>query len=480
VLSRSREQRGYDFAAVADYPWTAQWAYEWGADLVMGERSNDELSGIVPGMSFYRGAASQFGKPWGLDFSTWRFWTQSPTEYDAQDRLTGGWSASWFERHLYLAYMGGADVVHMEPAEYFNSSGAPNPLGSTVGEFAAFAIDRHPGRPPPHVPFALIIDRYTGFDPKFGEYLQGDGVWYGQLPYAAGDYLLDNVLQAAYPGHQRHGTLVPGGPHSVAEYRARLAAGEDPRAWEPMGKSRWGDAFDLLTTSANTPALGRHRVLVLATALAMTPELRDRVQRFVANGGVLVISAAQITAADAALVGATLTGTSAQATDSRWIADGASFVEPAFHYARLNLQGAVAVARTAAGDALITRHTVGNGEVYLATPTLFQDDGRERILAIVSKLIDVLAARHAPATVEGPTLLYQLNADSRATTVALYNGEGTTWSGTLRFPLPEGTVRTTEWRSDAAVPYRIEGGEVVVSASVPPYGVRIYALERVP
>ncbi|UXI65867.1 hypothetical protein [Tahibacter amnicola] len=480
VLGRTPEQRGYVFAAVADFPWTAHWAYDWGADLVMGERIIDELSGIVPGMSFYRGAGTQHGKAWGFDFSTWRYWTDSPTEYDAQDRLTGGWSASWFERHLYLAYMGGADVVHMEPAEYFNPSGAPNPLGATVGEFAAFAIDRHPVRPRSHVPFALMIDPYSGFDPKFGEYLQGDGVWYGQLPYADSDHLIDNLLQLAYPGHERHGTLVPGGPQNVAEYRARLAAGEDPRPWEPMGTSRWGDVFDILTTTASTPALVRHRVLALATAQAMTPALRDRVRRFVAAGGVLVINAAQVAPDDASLSGVELTGVTAQSNNSVWLGDGTGFGEPTYRYAKVALQGAAVVARNAAGDPLITRYAIGSGEVYLVTPILFQDDARQQILGIVGKLFDVLAARYAPAAVEGPPALYQLNADDRHTTVALYNGAGSVWSGAVRFPRPTGAFRTVEWRSDASVPHQVDANTLLVPASVPPYGVRIYALERLP
>ncbi len=476
-ITPTPEQRGYRFAAVSDYPWTAPWVLDWGADLVMGERIIDELSGMIPGMSFYRGTARQRGKPWGFDLSTWRYWTNSPTEYDGNDRLTGGWSSSWFKRHLYMGYMGGANVLEMEPAEYFNPAGPPNPLGRVVAEFAEFALERHRERPPEHVPFALIVDRYSAFDPKFGEYLQGNVVWHGRLPYSPGDYMLNNVLRMAYPDHWLHGTLVPGGPHSVAEYRARLAAGEDPRPWEPMGRSRWGDVFNVLDNATTVTGLSKHRVAMLTTHVPVDATLRGHFQQYAQAGGVLVLNAAQVSAADAALIGATLTGQTGQSTSSLWIADGSWFTEPIYTYAKVSLQGATVVARNAEGDPLITRFAVGTGEVYLTTPTLLQDNNRSQILNIGRKLFDVLADRYAPASVEGPSILYQLNADSRVTAVTLVNGGGTTWTGTVSFPVPASAFQAFEWTSDTPVATTTVGGRVVLSASVPPYDVRVYALE---
>jgi hypothetical protein len=478
ILGRTREQRGYGFAAVSDYPWTAHWVLDWGADLVMGERIIDELSGMAPGASFYRGAARQFGKAWGYDLSTWRYWTSSPTQYDSNNRLTGGWSSSWFKRHLMMAYMGGANVIHMEPAEYFSPSGSPNPLGAAVSEFADFALRRHPNRPPEHAPFALVVDRYSGFDPKFGQYMQGNSVWYGRIPYAAGDYMLNNVLRMAYPDHWTHGTLVSGGPQSVSEFRSRLAAGADPRPWEPMGKSRWGDVFNVLNNATTVSGLSKHRVAMLTTHLPVDSVLRAAFQQYVQNGGVLILNAAQVGAADTALTGASLTGQTAQSTSSRWVADGSALTEPAYTYAKLNLQGASVVARNAEGDPLITRYGVGAGEVYLTTPTLLQDNNRSQILNVGRKLFDTLSDRFAPAKVQGPSVLYQLNSDSRVTTVTVLNGAGTTWTGTVSFPVPAGSYKTSEWTRDSSVDSTVAGGQVSVSASVPPYDVRVYALER--
>lgn len=476
IIGTPRSQRGFGFSAVSDYPWTSPWVLDWGADLVMGERIIDELSGIVPGTSFYRGAGRQAGKPWGFDFSSWRYWTSSATEYDSSDRLTGGWSASWFKRHLYLAYMAGANVLHMEPTEFLNPSGAPNPLGVVLRDFSNFALTRHPNRPPEYAPFALVIDRYSGFDPKFGQYMQGNYTWYAKIPYTPGDYMLNNVLQMAYPDHQLHGTLVAGGPQSVSEYRTRLANGEDPRPWEPMGRSRWGDVFNVLNTAAGAGAMSKHRVVMLTTHLPVDSNLRTQFQTFVNNGGVLILNAAQVGSADTVLTGAALTGQTGQSTSAVWLADGSSSTEPAYTYAKLSLQGATVVARNAEGDPLITRYAVGAGEVYLTTPTLLQDNNRTRILNVGQKLFDVLAARYAPATVQGPSVLYTLNSDAHTTTVTILNGSGSTWTGTISFPAPATTYTTREWLGDTAVSSSVSGGQVNVSASVPPYDVRIYAL----
>jgi len=56
------------------------------------------------------------------------------------------------------------------------------------------------------------------------------------------------------------------------------------------------------------------------------------------------------------------------------------------------------------------------------------------------------------------------------------NLSGTTWNGTLSFPQPAATYSVHEWTDDAEVSSSFQNGQIVVSASVPAFDVRVYVL----
>src|SRR5205814_7701032 len=137
-----------------------------------------------------RGAARQHGgRKWGIDLSTWRYWTNGPTEYDAAGHLVSGWSASTVKRHLYASYLAGADLIQNEAATYETPAGL-NPLGQTVRDFADFALNRHRDRGTPYVPMAIMQSHTSGCEPKFGEYARRAQKWYLQAPYTDADRML--------------------------------------------------------------------------------------------------------------------------------------------------------------------------------------------------------------------------------------------------------------------------------------------------
>jgi hypothetical protein len=80
-----------------------------------------------------------------------------------------------FKRNYFIAYMGGANLIHNEAADY--STGALgghslNPLGETVQELHDFAVTRHSARGTPHVPMAIMQQHDSGLEPRFGEWMQ--------------------------------------------------------------------------------------------------------------------------------------------------------------------------------------------------------------------------------------------------------------------------------------------------------------------
>ena len=306
-------QRPYSLAAVTDYSQNTFFAYEMGVDLCLLERSIDELADISTGVAFARGAAGQYNRQWGIDISTWRTSNGMATQFDSQGHLLGGWSPSYLKRHYYIAYMSGAQVLRNEATGYYQANGQLNPFGQANKEFADFALRRHPDVGRPAVPAALLIDHVSGFDPKHWVYNQSDAVWYGDIPYSAGDSMINNFLRLAYPNHWLHG-LTPGAPFadsagnpSLAGFQKYLAAGGDPRPYEPMTFTRWGDTFDIITNRASLDTMSRYKAIIVLGGVVIDKNLHDALQAWVEAGGVLVVNTSQVTSSEESLAGVTLT-----------------------------------------------------------------------------------------------------------------------------------------------------------------------------
>ncbi|MGC4121293.1 MAG: DUF4082 domain-containing protein [Myxococcales bacterium] len=494
-LSQSAQQRGYKWMTVCSFAFSAQYAFDMGSDLVLVERNEDEMSGITPGLAMVRGAARQHGnRDWGIDFSTWRYWNDGPTAYSA-GRLVTGWSTSTFKRNMFIAYMGGSNVIHNEAADYTSgaASGASlNPLGQTVQQFHDFAVKRHPNRGTPYVPMAFLQEHNSGFEPKFGEWMQGNSKWYWKNGYTAGDTLFANLLSFAFPGYNTWGTLPSGAPKvlnsdgsintssTFAAYKQALANGTDPRPWEPFGNSRFGETIDMITNQASLAALQRYKVVVLATGAAMSDAMVGTLTQYVQQGGTVVLTAKQLpsTAAAQTLTGLSFTGGRTSAASETWVADGSSITEKSYNYAIASPTTASIVASTS-GNPIVARNTLGSGAVWTITADFMSDAGNSAILNVAQKVLSNLQTQLSLVQVQGPQLEYLVSTDGGKVIVTLVNTSlsGAAWSGTLSFNLPASSYSVKEWTGDTAVSSSVQSGKVVVNASVPGYDVRVYALE---
>ena len=492
-LARSAGLRGYKWMSVCSYAFCSQYAFDLGADAVLLERNEDEMSGITPGLAMVRGAARQHGdKEWGIDFSTWRYWNNGPTVY-ANGKLVTGWSTSTFKRNLFIAYMGGANLVHNEAADYTTGAAVGstlNPLGQTVQQFYDFAVTRHPDRGTPFVPLALMHDHDSGFEPKFGEWMQGASTWYWNLPYSKGDTMFANLLALAYPGYNTWGTIVASAPWLVGPranidvaatnvaYQQALANGADPRPWEPMGNSRWGESFDLITDQVTLSGLRHYKAVVLATSAPVGDPLLAALTQYATDGGTVVVNAKQLGVSAESFTGLHLNTSSATATSVTWVPDGSTLSEASFVYTVATATTASVVAQ-AGGNPIVTKNSVGAGAVYVTTPDYLVNTGATQILNVGQKLLDMLIGQVAPVVVSGPALEYLISTDGGRIVVTLVNTDlgGAAWSGTLTFAQPVSAYSVKEWTSDASVASSAANGRVVVNATVPAFDVRVYVLD---
>ena len=467
-------------AAVTDYSPNVFDAYGLGVDVGLLERGVDELGDVATGIAFLRGAGRQYDRPWGIDLSTWRTSADSATRFDADGKQTGGWSPSYLRRHMYAAYMAGAHILQIEPTVYYGVDGAPNPFGLTVKRFADFALRRHPDVGTPVVPTALLLDVHSGFDPKHGPYNQQHAVWYQDIAYSAGDFMIDNFLKLAYPDHWRHGTA-PGAPFATpGGYQRFLASGADPRPFEPMPSTRWGDTFDVVLSTVPASALQRYKVVVLLGDVVVDARLRRNLEPWVRAGGTLVVNVGQVTSADETLLGVRLGGADLGGTTSRWLSDRTAFAEQPFRYRSVVPGAARVLATSGDGAPLITSNAVGAGRVILTTPDHLQTTARDRLLDVGARLFDELNREHAPAMVSGPGAQYMFSTAPGRLITTIINNSGATWNGAITASIPGAVAAVREYTADTAAVCTRAGSVATVTGSVPAYDLRIFAIEYAP
>lgn len=494
-LEGGAERRGYKWMSLCAFAFCPQYAYDLGSDAVLLERNNDEVSGMSPGLAMIRGAARQHGgREWGVDISTYRYWNGGPTVFDPSGKLVSGWSPSTFERNLFAAYMSGAHILKVEAADYTTGATVDglNPLGLAVRDFADFSLRRHPQRGTPHVPMAIVQDHLSGFEPRYGEFDQTPNKWYRKRPYTPGDQMLDGLLELAFPGHASWGAIAPAAPWRVtggdgqvdvpasqAAYRKALADGADPRSWETMSSTRWGESVDVITDRARLETLQRYSVVVLSLSDRGSPELWTDLMEYVRRGGQLVVNADQVPEGGEEFAGVRFTGERHRANAATWTADGSPIAEQPYDYDVAVPESATVVATTSLGHPLVTKRVFGNGTVYVATPDrLLGVEGRG-VLNTGVRLLDQLHRDTAKVVVEGAPIQYLINTDGPRTIVTLINTDATggEWRGTLRFPAPAGPYAVREWTRDTEEAASVRDGQLSAEVTVPGYGVRVFALE---
>ena len=483
-LRQPPSDRAYKLAAVTDHAPSVYRAFELGVELQLLERGIDELGDLSTGIAFLRGAARQYGRAWGIDFSSWRSSISSATTYSDAGVLQGGWSSSYLRRNYYAAFAAGARTIQNEAAIYRYPGGRLNPFGDVTQEFAGFALRRHPDVAQPIVSTAILIDHHAGFDPKHGVYNQSDSVWYQDIPYSGGDHMMDNFFRLAFPQHWLHG-LAPGAPFAdsagvpnEAKFRAFLLAGGDPRPYEPMPSTRWGDNLDVITNQVPAEALTYYKVIVLVGDVTLDTRLRLALRDWVNRGGILAVNASQMVAADEDLVGVTLQSAPLKtASSSRWLPSNSSVNEPGYDYFSVRATTADVLAVNEVNDPLITRRRIGAGEVYLTTPDRLQSRARDQILPIGKQLLDSLFLRVSPARVNGPPVEYVVSEAAGKTVVTLINNSAAEWVGEVVIRRPNGFNRVMEYLSDQPLEFKSSRRAVTVATRLPAFEVRVIALE---
>jgi hypothetical protein len=219
--------------------------------------------------SFIRGAGKQYGVPWFGNASVWnRSGYKTYGDAGPDHGPTKGTSLNLLKRLMYSHILYNCVFAGFE-AGWLEGDGL-----SAIGRIqqAAQRWVRENGQPGVMLtPVAVMVDFLAGW--TFPRHLYtGDlyRVW-GNLPYAAGDYLTDGVLDMLYPGYQNSSYF-----HDESGF---------------IAPTPYGDVADCLLSDAPGWLLARYPALVVAGELDGGTELCDKLSAYVEGGGCLVITA---------------------------------------------------------------------------------------------------------------------------------------------------------------------------------------------
>jgi hypothetical protein len=436
-------------------------------------------------LAFVRGAARQYGA--SLFYYHAPNFGDTATTFTNQQNFAGpnyfhhsrygptmGPSLSWYRKSYFLYYMGGVSAVYLEQGfdQFFKPGPGEhsyqlNPLGRITHEFMRFA-ERRPDRGVPYTPVAFLLDPAHGWEMTDWPHLP-----FGVSPLGRHDRALRELFLAAY--------------HPAAEVEGEPATADR----QAFVNSAFGDIFDVLVTDEReTRAFDAYRALVVSGRINWTPALVERLRKYVAAGGTLLVNSAQAEGLPADLLGVRASGSTAEADEAECLSPGeerADLSGQVFRYERIEPRGAEVLLRTKGGDPLVTVNRAGRGRVvYCAVPDLLGLD--ERLVPAAAHALAHLFSNVSPVRVEGD-VEYMVNRNERGWVVTLINNRGVykpqqglaqvrrDEQADVTLGLREGRVASaSEWTNEVRLEPKAEGGREAVRLSVPAGGVRIVEL----
>ncbi len=472
-----------------------------GVDCVIVERSNDDIEDLQTAVAFARGASRQYGCEWGIDLSLW--WG---VFYGCVPDL----NASLYTRHLWQSFLGGSQAYRIEGgAMHFGPEG-PGTVARAVDDFGSIAkgLDRGVAETPVAV---MLAENHGWMTPAY--WRTRNEAWnYARIPYRQGDRGVDGIFGAAFPGSVYAMDPFPLGSYKVddpkaspyalsciteefapapedaynaeppipfgrhehrkAAYEDFMAGKKDPSPYRPMGDSRWGDVFDVLTTPAPQETLNRYQVLVLAGQMDHQDSLNARLKAFVEGGGILVWCAGQATPDDTELTGVAMEPELRVGRAWSW-RDGPAQAE-AFRYCPAKpVEGTETLASTPSGDPVVVCRKLGKGSVCTVLVPWYEA-GHTPLARVSLFLLDEVIGAVQPVKVEGTPVQWLSTRGEGHRTILVSNNDGAEWKGTV-------TVRNSDKDpavckdliSNESVDFTQNGSERMLQLAVPPYGVRI-------
>ncbi|MGB9597334.1 MAG: hypothetical protein ACPL7B_13720, partial [Candidatus Poribacteria bacterium] len=222
--------------------------------------------------AFIRGAGKQYGVPWFGNVSVFNRWGYKNYASIGDDHSpTKGTSLSLMKRLMISHILYNCMLVGFESG-WFNGNEL-TPIGHLQKEIKQW-VGENDQLGIMQTPVALMLDFFSGW--SFPRHLYTEDIYrvWGNLPYNAGDYLTDNVLDMLYPNYQDSSYF-----HDESGF---------------MTPTPYGDIADCILSDAEQWLLDRYSVIILAGEISGGLELRDKLQSYIEQGGTLIITSGNL------------------------------------------------------------------------------------------------------------------------------------------------------------------------------------------
>jgi hypothetical protein len=471
--------------------------------LLTIERANDDVDDLQTGISFFRGAAKQYGKKWGVDLSLW--WG---CVYGCIQEMP----YLYHKRHLYLSWYSGAEHFRIEGSELFfdKNSNNPNKIVECLDQFGNYIKTHKRGKP--IVPVAVILPEDHGWiTPSY--WRTTNIVWnYARIQYRQGQRAIDGFFSMAYPGSNFYNDPFSMGKYQSenppastfalsfispeftpdtsdvfrAEYPVNFGMFSNRREaqetiireqietseFRPMGNSKWGDIIDVFTSEAGSATLEEYKVIVLLDQVKLDERLAAKLRNAMENGSTVIAAAGVITTEFSDLTGAEMTPI--LAVGSAWKFGINSYESEPFRYIPAKITTAKRIAEAQDGSPLIIENKIGKGRLVTSLVPWFEGSPAP-LCDAMEKMFDEYITKVLPARIEGMPVEYLTTKDNEYFNVIVSNNSGSTWSGkicpgfdikNLKDPVELITGNTMKYQNNS---------ERSILAVIPPYEIRVFS-----
>lgn len=525
-IMKARPRDGkYKMMGIAGNPGTIPMLCEMGMDTCLTEMCIASLCDIYPTIAMTRGFSHQHGKTWGLDFS---HWTRSgPTMYDDHGKRIAGWSESYLERNLYIAYLSGANVLRIEEvaARQESSSHAPwknfsvmldknrkaklTPTGKVLKKFSDFTSMTLTDRGKPYIPVAFMSDKHSGWNPK-SSYNKHNTVWAGQFSYNRGDYMRDHFMNLIYEGHHKSGG-VEGAPYAIrrdyddqrwefaemnkAKELAReiIGNGFDTRPFEPLSSAVYGDSFDFITTEADSGTTDRYKLIIPLGEIDFSEKTRDVTAKFVKNGGTVLLNAKEAAQWPSEFTGVEISGRTAESCVSKCLVCGMSYdkyfsyetggnnSEVWYEYSEMKPLTAEVRAVNDKSAPLITANSYGKGKVYVMAPLYASSVIKHSLMCKISEhFFRHLMDEFIPVKISPMDLSFTLNENNNGYVLGLFNNNNFAWNGQIEITMlstdSKISIQSMAGTGKNIVAHDYDGRHLVIKARLDKFGFDIFKI----
>ncbi|MCD6219457.1 hypothetical protein J7K43_03630 [Candidatus Calescamantes bacterium] len=420
---------------------------EWTIPEILEHSANTDVR-----LAMLRGAKRTYGKPFGVDSSLWFGGTVPPQ---------GGHSLSTFKKSIYLPYVSGANLIMIEGDWNFNSEyiGEMGKLKRLVDELGYLGE--------PYTPVAVMLSLENGWYP--GQDIHS-GSW-GILPPDKADHMVNTCLNIFYPGYwdsgrfdERTGFFVP----------------------TPLGN------IDIIWDDIPLEKMKKYyKAVILLGPYKIEGELEEKLKRYVQDGGILAINAAQLNKDKTPFWGLRLTGkkhlskkTILMPNKILGVKKKESWSEYPFKVLEIKYsKGFTVVARDDKNYPILLTRTFGKGRIWVTTPEyLITVEQPYECLEIAKFLFARIASSFKIISIDkSENIGYMITKGEGRCFLLLMNHLPSPWEGKLKIDkkiLKTGRYKITELFSNEQVKINETSNSIIFESKLEGESLKLFKIRK--